>query len=158
MGAGHNVTSDKPGACVRGYNTVTQALSPGRAPMCGCGFCPKKEREELRSTQLHEPLHARSWARLWVRVPIPTWSQCHHHHTPRSTWELHTYIQIDRYTHVHTYISLGSREVLERGNGLTCLSLGPTAQRERAGRGAGKGGHLRVGTSSQSAETREEQR
>lgn len=27
LGAGHNVTSDKPGAWVRGNNTVTQALA-----------------------------------------------------------------------------------------------------------------------------------
>lgn len=80
LGAGHNVTSNKPGACVREYNAVTQALSHWQAPMCSCGFCLKKEREELRSTQLHEPCHARSWVRLWGRMPILTWSQCRYHH------------------------------------------------------------------------------
>lgn len=89
---------------MRGYKLLLRPYPTGRAPMCGCGFCPKKEREELRSTQLHEPLHARSWVRLSGRVHILTWSQCHHHHhtPPKSTWELYRYIQIYMYT--HTYI------------------------------------------------------
>lgn len=148
LGAGHIVTSDKPGAWVRGYNTVTRAIPsqhltiPHPGPPCVAVLVPQEgERRAPLATSVHKAESTLGESAFFQLAPY----YLDHHHSP---------------------ISLGKMQVLAwapekfwyRGNGLTCLSLGPTAQRERAGKAAGRGGHLRVGTASQSAETREERR